>query len=99
MFEIQNGILYEREDFLENVTFYVPNNKFRCALALWICRERKVRMEDIYSTLKTQIEILFSEKVAKILLPSKEYFTEATRELELSTEFTMATITPDDIEN
>ncbi len=99
LFEIQNGILYEREDFLENFTFYVPNNKFRCALALWICRERKVRMEDIYSTLKTQIEILFSEKVAKILLPSKDYFTEATRELELSTEFTMATITPDDIEN
>ena len=99
LFEIQNGILYEREDFLENFTFYVPNNKFKCALALWICRERYVQIEDIYSTLKTQIEILFTEKIAQILLPSKEYFTEATRDIELSAEFSKATITPNDIEN
>ncbi len=99
LFEVQNGVLYEREDYFQNFDAYVFTNKLKCALVLWICRDRYVRIEDIYSTLKTQVDILFTEKLAKLLLPSQEDFLEATNDYEVSAEFTQATITPLDIQN
>ena len=99
LFEVQNGVLYEREDYFQNFDIYVSTNQLKCALVLWICRDRYDRIEDIYSTLKTQVDILFTEKLAKLLLPSQEDFLEATKDMEVSAGLTQATITPDDIQN
>ena len=97
LFEIQNGKLYRREDLIKNLNSYISNDKHRCALVLWICRERYVRIEKMYDTLKDQINILFTNEIANILLPSEEKFMEATRDIEVSAEFVKATITSDDI--
>lgn len=99
LFEIQNGKLYWKEELLKSFKYYVPTDEFKCALALWICRNRKVRLEDIYSTVKSQIEILFTAKLAEMLVPTKDIFESATKDLNVSADFNPASITKEDIED
>lgn len=99
LFEIQNGKLFRTEEFVKNFKTYVPTNKFKCALALWICRNRKVRLEDLYGTIKSQIELLFTDKCADMLVPSKIIFDSMTEELNIAADFTPVEITKDDIED
>ena len=66
LFEIQDGKLYWKKELLKNFSFYVPSAEFKCALALWLCRARQVRLEDIYGTLKSQIEILLSYSIQSV---------------------------------
>ncbi len=99
LFEIQNGKLYWKKEFLQNFSFYVPSDESKCALVLWLCRERKVRLEDIYGSLKSQIEILFTSDFIDILMPSKEIFETTFKELGVTADFNPAYISKVDIES
>ena len=99
MFEIQDGKLYWKKELLKNFSFYVPSAEFKCALALWLCRARQVRLEDIYGTLKSQIEILFTSELTEILMPSIEIFETILKKLNVTANFNPAYISKDDIES
>lgn len=99
LFEIQDGKLYWKKEFLQNFSFYVPSDESKCALVLWLCRERKVRLEDIYGSLKSQIEILFTSDFIDILMPSKEIFETTFKELGVTADFNPAYISKVDIES
>lgn len=99
LFEIQDGKLYWKKEFLQNFSFYVPSDESKCALVLWLCRERKVRLEDIYGSLKSQIEILFTSDFTDILMPSKEIFETTFKKLGVTADFNPAYISKVDIES
>ena len=99
LFEIQDGKLYWKKELLKNFSFYVPSAEFKCALALWLCRARQVRLEDIYGTLKSQIEILFTSELTEILMPSIEIFETTLKKLNVTANFNPAYISKDDIES
>lgn len=99
LFEIQDGKLYWKKELLKNFSFYVPSAEFKCALALWLCRARQVRLEDIYGTLKSQIEILFTSELTEILMPSIEIFETILKKLNVTANFNPAYISKDDIES
>ncbi len=99
LFEIQDGKLYWKKELLKNFSFYVPSAEFKCALALWLCRARQVRLEDIYGTLKSQIEILFTSELTEILMPSIEIFETTLKKLNVAANFNPAYISKDDIES
>lgn len=99
LFEIQDGKLYWKKELLKNFSFYVPSAEFKCALALWLCRARQVRLEDIYGTLKSQIEILFTSELTEILMPSIENFETTLKKLNVTANFNPAYISKDDIES
>ena len=99
LFEIQDGKLYWKKELLKNFSFYVPSAEFKFALALWLCRARQVRLEDIYGTLKSQIEILFTSELTEILMPSIEIFETTLKKLNVAANFNPAYISKDDIES
>ena len=99
LFEIQDGKLYWKKELLKNFSFYVPSAEFKCALALWLCRARQVRLEDIYGTLKSQIEILLTSELTEILMPSIEIFETTLKKLNVAANFNPAYISKDDIES
>ena len=98
LFEIQDGKLYWKKEFLTNFNFYVPSDEFKCSLVLWLCRASKVGLEDIYGTLKSQIEILFTSELADILMPSKEVFEATSKKINLAAEFNPASISKEELE-
>ncbi len=99
LFEIQDGKLIWKKEFLTNFNFYVPSDEVKCALVIWLCRARKVRLEDIYGTLKSQIENLFTSELADILMPSKEAFETTSKQLNVAADFIPADISKDELES
>ena len=75
LIDIQNGLLIENKSLFENVSSYLNNDtNIVCALAIWLVRNLEVDNDDLFSSIKRNLEKIIPVDLVEITLPSQEDF-------------------------
>lgn len=79
LFKIRNGTLIRNIAYYQNLLHYLPDNKIRLSLALWVCRWMNFDIDksdlsgaNLYMGLRDSLLNRYSQDLVNTLLPSEE---------------------------
>ena len=90
LFEIKNGVLFERYDLIANIHTYIPTDELKFALALWMLRRVELPFDDIIIDINNCYSEFFTSNFASLITPH-------TVDFPISFDSTPARISADDI--
>lgn len=73
---IKNGLLEQRDEWMQNITYYLNSVPNRCAFAVWLCRNVNLTSSDIYGSIEDFLKERYSSELINILLPQQSDFKE-----------------------
>lgn len=79
LFKIQNGILIKDDSYAKNISNYLPDEKFKLALAIWLLRNQKIHdnKDDKLLGIRVALSNSYTEDIVSLLVSSTDEYKSA----------------------